>query len=105
MKQIQGLVNFAEMQNHFDRNLTITLKGQGNDSSSIFQQDQSTLHLNFNYMFIREPYNIEGNQSEQNLAMIPVTHILQNLYFNFVLPLKDFEIIKSETLKLINIEP
>lgn len=31
VKQIQGLVNFAEMQNHFDRNLTITLKGQGND--------------------------------------------------------------------------
>ena len=55
---------------------------------------QSTLHLNFNYTYFREPF-IQGESEPQKLAMQvwPVTHILKNLYFNFLLSAHDFELL------------
>ncbi len=32
---------------------------------------------------------------------MPITHILRNLYFNFVIPLAEYQLLKQDTMRLI----
>lgn len=51
---IQGILNFNEINDHNEKNLTITLKAQPSEHSMIGKV--STIHLNFNYTYFQEKY-------------------------------------------------
>ncbi|CDW87894.1 rna-binding [Stylonychia lemnae] len=106
---IQGQINFIDMLSHNEKNVTITLQAKTQDQFVINMQNQRepTLHLNFHYtLFSDQQYTQQIDaQAQVTPPSVSQSHLIRNLYMSFIISLNDFEILKQETQRLIQINP